>query len=64
MELMGLKAAQAKGISDPYAEVEFVQQDEGRITAMAKAWLQRRGLEIPKPAGPEAGVEERELEVA
>ena len=64
LELMGLKASQARGINDPYAEVEFVQQDEGRIAAMARTWLQRRGIDIPAPAKPEGPVEERQLELA
>jgi superfamily II DNA or RNA helicase len=41
--VLGLKASQARGITDPLAGVEHVYSDESRIKALAELYLRRSG---------------------
>lgn len=47
IELLGVKANQARGIVDPLAGVETVHSDESRIQALARQFLDRRGKAAP-----------------
>lgn len=43
MELLGLKASEARGVLDPSLGVEVVQSDETRLQALIQRYLSKRG---------------------
>lgn len=47
IELLGVKASQARGIVDPMAGVETIHSDESRIQLLARQFLDRRAAAAP-----------------
>lgn len=47
IETLGVKASQARGIVDPLAAAETIFSDDSRIKALAKSFLDRRGMSLP-----------------
>lgn len=62
IELLGLKASQATGITDPGRVFEAVHSDESRVKALARQFLDRKAQQAldgppPAPEQPAAAVE-------
>ncbi len=53
VDLLGLKASQARGIVDPLAEVERVHSDESRIKALARSLIERKRAHLKVVEGAE-----------
>jgi hypothetical protein len=43
VEMLGLKAGQARGITDPFTGSETVESDDSRIKALARHYLGEAG---------------------
>ena len=46
VDLLGLKASQAKGIIDPFGGIEKKYSDDKRIRLLAESFLKKRGIEV------------------
>lgn len=53
IELLGVKASQAKGIVDPGDGVLAPRSESSRIQALAREFLRRRGVKVEETATPE-----------
>lgn len=51
---LGLKASQARGITDPMAGVAHVHSDDSRLRQLAEQVLNRQGISVPARAAPVA----------
>lgn len=63
LDVLGLKADQARGLMNPYQEREIAKQADGnRIKKLAARYLKEKGLPVPKVAKSKATKPEQDID--